>query len=76
MGLRNLTRGATRADATGVEASSAAAVRDVPDPVLGSTLGELDLVGDVRLDRGLLHVTVWRPAVGDARDAGLQGLVT
>jgi ATP-binding protein involved in chromosome partitioning len=75
MGLRSLTRAATHADAVGAEASAVAAVRDLADPVLGRPLGNLDLVGDVTLDRGLLRVSVWRPAVGDPRDAGLQGEV-
>ncbi len=76
MGLRSLTSGTVRADTAAVEASAAAAVRDLPDPVLGRPLGDLDLVGEVTLARGLLRVTVWRPADRDARDAGLQGEVT
>ena len=76
MGLQSLTGRRTRAEAAESEANAAAAVRDVPDPVLGRTLGDLDLVGDVTMDRGVLRVTVCRPAAGDVRDAGLQDAVT
>jgi len=76
MGLRDRTRSTSRADAAGISARVAAAVRDLPDPILGGTFGDLDLVGDVTLDRGLLRVTVWRPVVGDTRDSALPDQIT
>jgi ATP-binding protein involved in chromosome partitioning len=76
MGLRSPARGASRAVAADIEESARAAVGRLIDPVVARSLGDLDLVGDVTLEHGRLRVTVWRPAPGDTRDAGLRSEVT
>jgi ATP-binding protein involved in chromosome partitioning len=73
MGLRSALGSGARTQTQHLDdAGVAAAVREVRDPVLGGSLGDLDLLGDITVDRGVLSVGVWRPAVDDGRDLDLR----
>lgn len=72
MDLPILTRTQPRPDAEAIRAAVAEAVGGLLDPVIGRPLSDLNMVGDVRLDRDTVRVTVWRPAPGDDRNSRLR----
>jgi ATP-binding protein involved in chromosome partitioning len=75
MGLRAITKPRPSADDQQLRARVSEAVGAVHDPVIGHSLGELGLVGDVSVERDALQVSVWRPATDDHRDVELRAHV-
>ncbi|MGH3367558.1 MAG: P-loop NTPase [Nocardioidaceae bacterium] len=75
MDLRGFTRPRPDVDDEAAVQRVAQAVGGVVDPVIGGSLGDLGLVGDVAVERGRLRVGIKRVTDADARDRGLHDQV-